>query len=154
VGSVCSGGRYDNLAEYYTDKKLPGVGVSIGVTRLFYILQEQGLLNEELDTAPCDALVIPMGDVLDYAVSCATTLRGAGVRTQVYTEQKKVKAKFSYADKLGIPYAVIIGGGEAANGTVSLKNLTTGDQVTLSAEAAAAEILKNINRPVKPVKGS
>jgi histidyl-tRNA synthetase len=154
VGSVCSGGRYDNLAEYYTDKKLPGVGVSIGVTRLFYILQEQGLLNEELDTAPCDALVIPMGDVLDYAVSCATTLRGAGVRTQVYTEQKKVKAKFSYADKLGIPYAVIIGGDEAANGTVSLKNLTTGDQVTLSAEAAAAEILKNINRPVKPVKGS
>jgi histidyl-tRNA synthetase len=95
-----------------------------------------------------------MGDVLDYAVSCATTLRGAGVRTQVYTEQKKVKAKFSYADKLGIPYAVIIGGDEAANGTVSLKNLTTGDQVTLSAEAAAAEILKNINRPVKPVKGS
>jgi histidyl-tRNA synthetase len=154
VGSVCSGGRYDNLAEYYTDKKLPGVGVSIGVTRLFYILQEQGLLNEELDTAPCDALVIPMGDVLDYAVSCATTLRGAGVRTQVYTEQKKVKAKFSYADKLGIPYAVIIGGDEAANGTVSLKNLTTGDQVTLSAEDAAAEILKNINRPVKPVKGS
>jgi histidyl-tRNA synthetase len=154
VGSVCSGGRYDNLAEYYTDKKLPGVGVSIGVTRLFYILQEQGLLNDELDTAPCDALVIPMGDVLDYAVSCATTLRGAGVRTQVYTEQKKVKAKFSYADKLAIPYAVIIGGDEAANGTVSLKDLTTGDQVTVSAQAAAAEILKNINRPVKPVKGS
>jgi histidyl-tRNA synthetase len=154
VGSVCSGGRYDNLAEYYTDKKLPGVGVSIGVTRLFYILQEQGLLNEELDTAPCDALVIPMGDVLDYAVACATTLRAAGVRTQVYTEPKKVKAKFSYADKLSIPYAVIIGGDEAENRTVSLKNLKTGDQVTLSAQEAAATILENINHPVKPVKGS
>jgi histidyl-tRNA synthetase len=154
VGSVCSGGRYDNLAEYYTDKKLPGVGVSIGVTRLFYILQEQGLLNDELDTAPCDALVIPMGEVLDYAVSCATVLRTAGVRTQVYTEQKKVKAKFAYADKLGIPYAVIIGGDEAANRTVSLKNLNTGDQITVTPQEAAAEILKNINRPVKPVKGS
>jgi histidyl-tRNA synthetase len=154
VGSVCSGGRYDNLAEYYTDKKLPGVGVSIGVTRLFYILQEQGLLNEELDTAPCDALVIPMGDVLDYAVASATALRAAGVRTQVYTEQKKVKAKFSYADKLSIPYAVIIGSDEAANGTVSLKNLKTGEQITVSAQEAAAEILKNINHPVKPVKGS
>jgi histidyl-tRNA synthetase len=76
------------------------------------------------------------------------------VRTQVYTEQKKVKAKFSYADKLSIPYAVIIGGDEAENHTVSLKNLKTGDQVTLSAQEAAATILENINHPVKPVKGS
>ena len=153
VGSVCSGGRYDNLAGYYTDKKLPGVGVSIGVTRLFYILQEQGLLNEELDTAPCDALVIPMGDTMAYAVSCATALRRAGVRTQVYNEPKKVKAKFAYADKLSIPFAVIVGEDEAAAGSVGLKNLATGEQQSLSAEDAARVILQNINRDIKPVKG-
>ena len=153
-GSVCSGGRYDNLAEYYTDKKLPGVGISIGVTRLFYILQEQGLLSDEINTAPCDALVIPMGDdVVPYAVECATVLRGAGVRTQVYTEKKKVKSKFAYADKLSIPFAVVIGGDEAAEGVVSLKNLSTGEQVKLPA-AEAAEIIKlATDRPVKPVKG-
>ena len=153
VGSVCSGGRYDNLAEYYTDKKLPGVGVSIGVTRLFYVLQEQGLLNEDLPTAPCDALVIPMGDTMDYATQTATVLRGAGVRSQVYMEQKKVKQKFAYADKLSIPYAVIVGEDEAAAGTVSLKNLKTGEQVTLPAAEAAQQILNAINNPVTPVKG-
>ena len=153
VGSVCSGGRYDNLAEYYTDKKLPGVGVSIGVTRLFYVLQEQGLLNAELPTAPCDALVIPMGDVMDSAVAAATVLRAAGVRTQIYMEQKKVKQKFAYADKLAIPYAVILGEDEAANGTVSLKDLKTGEQTVVPAAEAAQIILKGINNPVKPVKG-
>lgn len=154
VGSVCSGGRYDNLAGYYTDRKLPGVGVSIGVTRLFYILQEQGLLNDELMTAPCDALVIPMGDdVVDFAVQSATVLRTAGVRTQVYTEKKKVKAKFAYADRLSIPFAVVIGGDEAAEGVVSLKNLATGEQVKLPAAEAASVILNTVNRPVKPVKG-
>ena len=154
VGSVCSGGRYDNLAEYYTDKKLPGVGISIGVTRLFYILQEQGLLNDEIPTAPCEALVLPLGDdVMGYAVETATVLRSAGVRTQVYTEKKKVKAKFAYADKLSIPYAVVIGGDEAAQGVVSLKNLTTGQQVQLPAAEAAQVILAETNKPVKPVKG-
>ena len=153
VGSVCSGGRYDNLAEYYTDKKLPGVGISIGLTRLFYILQEQGLLNDALRTSPCDALVIPMGDVFQQAVAAATVLRGAGVRTQIYTEQKKVKAKFAYADKLSIPYAVIIGEEEAANGVVSLKDLKTGEQTTLPASEAAQTIITGLGSPVTPVKG-
>lgn len=154
VGSVCSGGRYDDLAGYYTDKKLPGVGVSIGVTRLFYILQEQGLLNDEINTAPCDALVIPMGDRLDYAVRCATALRNAGVRTQVYAEKKKIKAKFAYADRLAIPYAVVVGGDEEASRTVGLKDLATGSQVTVCAEEAAAIILKSLDRQIQPVKGS
>ena len=153
VGSVCSGGRYDNLAEYYTDKKLPGVGVSIGVTRLFYILQEQGLLNDALPTAPCDALVIPMGEVTDYVVACATALRAAGVRTQIYMERKKAKNKFAYADRLSIPYAVVIGEDEVAQGVVSLKNLVSGQQVTLSADEAARVILQEINNPATPVKG-
>ena len=154
VGSVCSGGRYDNLAEYYTDKKLPGVGVSIGVTRLFYILQEQGLLSDEILTAPCEALVIPMGpDVMGYAVSCATALRQAGIRTQVYSENKKVKAKFAYADKLSIPFAAVVGSDEAAEGVVSLKNLATGEQVKLTPAEAAEIIRREIDRPVKPVSG-
>ncbi len=152
LGSVCSGGRYDNLAGYYTDKKLPGVGVSIGVTRLFYALQEQGLLNPEIPTAPCDALVIPMGDVLGYAASVATALRLSGVRTQVYSEQKKVKAKFAYADKLGVPFAVVIGEDEAARGLVSLKDLRSGEQRLLRADEAASLIKQELTGSAKPVK--
>ena len=154
VGSVCSGGRYDDLAGYYTDKKLPGVGISIGVTRLFYILQEQGHLNDEMNTAPCDALVIPLGDdAADYAVRCATALRGAGVRTQVYMEKKKVKARFAYADRLGVPFAVVVGSDEAARDVVSLKDLATGEQLLLPAAEAAAHIRAALNHPVRPVKG-
>ena len=152
VGSICSGGRYDDLAGYYTDKKLPGVGLSIGVTRLFYILQEQGLLSDELPTAPCDALVIPLGEELDYAVRCAAALRAGGVRTQVYTEKKKTKAKFAYADKLAVPYAVVVGESEREAGTVGLKDLRSGGQVTVSCQEAAALIRENLKEPVKPVK--
>ena len=137
---MCSGGRYDNLAEYYTDKKLPGVGISIGLTRLFYVLGEQGLLNDEMVTAPADVLVIPMVEDLTFPIAAATTLREAGVRTQIYTEKKKVKQKFAYADKLGIPYAVIIGEDECAQGVVSVKDLTSGTQETMTPEAAAEKI--------------
>ena len=140
IGSVCSGGRYDNLAEYYTDKKLPGVGISIGLTRLFYVLGEQGLLSDEMVTAPADVLVIPMTEDLSFPISAATTLREAGVRTQVYTEKKKVKQKFAYADKMGIPYAVIIGDDEAAQGLVSVKDLTSGQQELMTPAAAAEKI--------------
>ena len=152
VGSVCSGGRYDNLAEYYTDRKLPGVGVSIGVSRLFYILQEQKLLREESVVPPCDALVIPMGDVLDWAVQTATVLRSAGIRCQVYMEQKKAKAKFAYADKLRIPYAVVAGEDERSAGTVSLKDLRTGEQQTLSPAQAAEMIKAGLPDPGRPVQ--
>ena len=152
VGSVCSGGRYDNLAEYYTDRKLPGVGVSIGVSRLFYILQEQGLLREEAIVPPCDALVIPMGDVLEWAVQAATELRAAGIRSQIYMEQKKAKAKFAYADKLRIPYAVVVGEDECRAGTVSLKDLRTGDQQTLSPAQAALTIRSGLPDRGRPVQ--
>ena len=153
LGSVCSGGRYDDLAGYYTDKKLPGVGVSIGVTRLFYVLQEQGLLNDEAVSAPCDALVIPMDEsVLGYAASVATRLRAAGVRTQVYLEPKKLKAKFGYADKLSVPFAVVLGSDEAEKQAVSLKDLTTGSQTVVSADAAARLILEKTQTAAKPVK--
>ncbi len=140
VGSVCSGGRYDDLAAYYTDRKLPGVGVSIGLSRLFFILQDQGLLRDEAIVPPCDALVIPMGNVLDWAVQTATVLRSTGIRSQIYMEQKKAKAKFSYADKLKIPFAVVVGEDERNAGNVSLKDLRTGEQQTLS-PAQAAEVI-------------
>ncbi len=140
VGSVCSGGRYDNLAEYYTDRKLPGVGISIGVTRLFYVLQEQDMLSAELLTAPAEAVVIPMGDVRGACVAAATALRSAGVRTQIYFEERKFKQKIGYADKSGIPFAVIIGENEAAAGTVALKDMASGEQRELPAEEAAAHI--------------
>ena len=138
IGSICSGGRYDNLAEYYTDKKLPGVGISIGATRLFYVLEEQGLLNPSQPTAPADVLVIPMSEDFVKAVEVATALRDAGIRTQLYTEKKKFKAKIGYADKLGIPYVVFLGEDEIANGVITLKDMTSGEQKTLPVSEAVA----------------
>ncbi len=128
IGSICSGGRYDNLAEYYTDKKLPGVGISIGLTRLFYVLDEQGYLSGDLLTAPADVLVLPMTEDMSAAVSLSTALRAAGIRTQLYGEQKKFKAKLSYADKLQIPYVLLLGEDELAAGVVAVKNMRTGTQ--------------------------
>ena len=144
IGSVCSGGRYDNLAEYYTDKQLPGVGISIGLTRLFYVLNEQGLLSEELVTSPCDALVIPMTEEVGPAVAAATMLRQGGVRTQLYGEKRKFKAKIGYADKLGVPFAVLLGEDEIAAGEMSVKDMRTGEQRKLSADQAVAWIRETI----------
>lgn len=137
IGSICSGGRYDNLAEYYTERKLPGVGISIGLTRLFYVLDEQGYLNGELSTAPADVLVLPMAGDLGVAAAAATVLRGRGVRVQMHCEDKKLKAKLQYADKLKIPFVLFIGEEEISLGKVTLKNLDTGAQQTLAAEEAA-----------------
>ena len=140
IGSICSGGRYDNLAEYYTDKKLPGVGISIGLTRLFYVLGEQGYLNDDLVTAPADALILPMTEDLSAAIAFATQLRQAGVRAQVYGEQKKFKGKMSYADKLKIPYVVFLGEDEIKSGVVKIKDMTTGEQQALSPAEAVQTI--------------
>ena len=149
IGSVCSGGRYDDLAGYYTDKKLPGVGISIGLTRLFYVLNEQGMLSDETVSAPADALVIPMAEELGYAIAAATALRDAGIRTQLYCEQKKFKAKMSYADKLGIPYVILIGEDEIAENVVAVKNMQSGDQEKLSFSDAAALIRKDMDERAK-----
>lgn len=140
IGSVCSGGRYDNLAEYYTDKQLPGVGISIGLTRLFYVLGEQGLLSDELVSAPCDALVLPMTEDLGYAVSAAAALRNEGIRVQLYSEMKKFKAKMNYADKIGVPYVIFVGEDEIAENLLSVKDMQTGEQKKLGTSDAAALI--------------
>ena len=140
IGSVCSGGRYDNLAGYYIEKQLPGVGISIGLTRLFYVLDEQGLLNPELPSAPADALVLPMTADVAPAIALAETLRASGLRVQLYGEQKKFKQKMAYANKLEVPFAVLLGEDEIAEGMCSVKNMCSGEQVKLSPTDAAAHI--------------
>ena len=142
LGSVCSGGRYDNLAEFYTDKKMPGVGVSIGLTRLFSKLSELNILKEK-DESISKVLVVSMTDDISRALEVATKIREEGINTDVYLENKKIKAKFKYADKLKIPYVAVIGEEEEKNGTVSLKNMETGEQEEMSIEKMI-EVLKNI----------
>ena len=144
IGSVCSGGRYDHLADYYTDRQLPGVGISIGLSRFFYVLEEQKLLNTSLSTAPADALILPMGQELAPAIALATRLRQAGIRTQLYSEQKKFKQKMAYADRLGVPYCVFLGEDEIAAGTCSVKDMATGQQVTVTPEEAVALMEKGL----------
>ncbi|MEG2175454.1 MAG: histidine--tRNA ligase [Oscillibacter sp.] len=140
IGSVCSGGRYDNLAEYYTDRQLPGAGISIGLTRLFYVLGEQGLLNPKLPTAPADVLILPMTEDLSAAIALATRLRENGIRTQLHCEDKKFKQKIGYADKLGIPYVIFLGEDEIAAGVVACKELESGEQTKLDAAATIYRI--------------
>jgi histidyl-tRNA synthetase len=139
IGSVCSGGRYDNLAGYYTDRKLPGVGMSIGLTRLFYILNEMDVLGRDVD-APADVLVIPMTDDLAPAIRTSAVLRAAGIRTQIYLEKKKFKAKIGYADKLHVPYALFLGEDEINQGVVTVKDMATGEQQTLTTDELIATV--------------
>lgn len=130
-GSVCSGGRYENLAEYYTDKKLPGVGVSIGLTRLFYKLNELNLIKAEKKSIS-DVLIIPMVEDLSVPINLATKLRNNGVKTEIYLNNKKLKAKFKYADKLEIPYVIVIGEDEIAQNIFKLKDMKTGEEKDIS----------------------
>lgn len=140
IGSICSGGRYDDLAGYYTDKKLPGVGISIGLTRLFFVLEDQGYLNPQLLTAPADVLILPMTEELTPAISLATTLREQGLRVQLHCEQKKFKSKIGYADKQGIPFVIFMGEDEISEGRAAVKNMATGEQVSLPYDEAASFI--------------
>ena len=134
VGSVCSGGRYENLAEYYTNKKLPGVGVSIGLTRLFYKLNELGLIKAT-KKAISDIIIIPMLDDLTKPIKLATELRNLGINIEIYSNQKKLKAKMKYADKLQIPYVIIIGEDEINSNEIKLKNMETGEEEILELDA-------------------
>ena len=146
IGSICSGGRYDNLAEYYTDKLLPGVGISIGLTRLFYVLQEQKMLNQDLNTAPADLLLLPMTDDLSHAIALATRFRQAGLRVQLYTEQRKFKAKMSYADKTGVPFVVFLGEDEIREGVVACKDMVSGEQTKLDFQGTLDRVRAELDR--------
>ena len=153
IGSICSGGRYDNLAEYYTDKLLPGVGISIGLTRLFYVLNEQNMLSQERNTAPTDVLILPMTKDLSPAIALATQLRQEGVRVQLYTEQKKFKGKMSYADKIGVPYVVFLGEDEVREGVVACKDMRSGEQTKLDFEATLARVKNGLTKVGKVIIG-
>lgn len=142
IGSICSGGRYDNLAEYYTDKKLPGVGISIGLTRLFFVLEDKNYL--ESVSSPSDVMILPMTDDVGSAIELATRLRENGVRVQLNCEKKKFKAKITYADKLCIPYVIFVGEDEIKNNTVALKELATGEQTNTGFDEALERIKNGI----------
>ena len=144
IGSVCSGGRYDNLAENYTDKSLPGVGIAIGVTRLFDQLNDLKLIKTEKESIS-DVLVISTSDDVSECLPIANTFRKEGINTEVYMNDKKMKAKFKYADRLKIPYVAIIGEDELKENKVSLKKLVTGKQDTINIQEAV-EILKEYNK--------
>lgn len=131
LGSVCSGGRYENLAEYYTNKNLPGVGVSIGLTRLFSKLNELNIIKADKKSV-AEILIIPMVEDLKEPIKLATKLRNAGINTEIYLNEKKIKAKFKYADKLEIPYVIVIGEDEIKENVVTIKNMKTGEEVKVS----------------------
>ena len=143
LGSICSGGRYENLAEYYTDKKLPGVGISIGLTRLFYKLNELQLIKSD-KYSMSDILIIPMTEDMTKSIELASDLRKEGINTEVYLNDKKLKAKFKYADKLKIPYVVVIGEDEISSNTVKVKNMETGEETPTELDAKKiCEVIKN-----------
>ena len=141
LGSICSGGRYENLAENYTDKKLPGVGISIGLTRLFYQLKESNLLKLK-EKSISKIIIIPMVKDNTKAIKLASDLRNLGVPTQIFLEDKKLKAKLKYADKLNIPYMILIGEDEIKNNFVKVKNMQTGEEIQV--ELNAKTICENI----------
>ena len=133
IGSICSGGRYNDLAGYYTDKNLPGVGMSIGLTRLFFILNDIGLIKTDKKSIS-DVLVISMVEDLSYSINIANKLRDAGIKTEVYFDNKKIKAKFKYADRLNVPFVIVIGEDEINTGKLTIKNMQEGTQEQLTIE--------------------
>ncbi len=141
LGSVCSGGRYDNLAEYYTDRKMPGVGISIGLTRLFFLLTDNNILSSEGQSIS-DVLVISMTDDYDICAEIATKLREANLKVQLNIEKQKLGKKFKYADKINVKYVITIGEDEINNNVVTLKNMITGEQQSLKLEEAINKMTK------------
>lgn len=133
LGSVCSGGRYENLAEHYTDKKLPGVGISIGLTRLFYKLNELNLIKADKKSV-AEVLIVPMVEDMKMPIKLASNLRNNGINTEIFLNDKKLKAKMKYADKLEIPYVIVVGEDEVNTGIVKIKNMKTGEQVERNIE--------------------
>lgn len=141
LGSICSGGRFDNLAEFYTDKKLPGVGMSIGLTRLFDQLRENDLIKT-VKKSISDVVVLPMGEYQTEAIFIANEIRESGLNAEVYFEESKMKSKILYADRNKVPYIIIIGEDEVKNNFVTLKNLSTFEQVQVDIKSAI-NIIKN-----------
>lgn len=142
LGSICSGGRYDELASNYTKQSLPGVGISIGLSRLFYQLNEVGAIRYDNRCTPTEILFIPMSDTVQYTLEKATEFRKAGYAVEVYMNDGKMAKKLTYANKLGIPYVAIIGGDEMTQGVFKIKDMASGQQYEVSTPEDAANIVK------------
>ena len=140
LGSVCSGGRYDNLTEYYSTRKMPGVGISIGLSRLFFQLTDNNIISAE-NQSISDVLVLSMDNNYAECTKTASILRENGLNVQVDFENKKIAKKFKYADKLNVKYVIVIGEEEVKNNVVTLKDMITGEQNTLEIEKVI-EIIK------------
>ena len=134
-GSICSGGRYDNLSGFYSDRKMPGVGIAIGLTRLFYLLTDNEIISAENESIS-DALVISMTDDYEKSAEVATKLRQEGLNVQINIEEQKIAKKFKYANSLNVKYVIIMGEDEIKNDVVTLKNMYTGEQNTIKIEEA------------------
>ena len=140
LGSVCSGGRYDNLTEYYSTRKMPGVGVSIGLSRLFFQLIDNNIISAE-NQSIADVLVISMNDEYEYCTKIASELRKNNIKSQINIENQKLAKKFKYANKLNVKFVIVLGENEIKNNLVTLKNMETGNQETISLDEAI-KILK------------
>ncbi|CRH94239.1 histidyl-tRNA synthetase [Chlamydia trachomatis] len=139
IGSVCSGGRYENLASYYTDRKLPGVGLSIGLSRLFYQLNQAKIIGAKKESLT-DVMVIPMDNYEMDSIKLAAKLQEAGIATTVYTEKAKLGKKFKYADSLNIPYTIVVGENEVKTGEYAIKDMAKQEQESLTVEQIIARL--------------
>lgn len=139
-GSVCGGGRFDNLAECYSNQSLPGVGVSIGLTRLFSQLLSAGVVKAETSTV-AKVLIIPMDKVTEFSLKTANEFREAGIPVELFTEEDKFRKKLTYANKVGVPYIAIIGEEEEKTKKIALKNMKTGEQELVSVKVAIKKII-------------
>ena len=148
VGSICSGGRYDDLASYFTDTKLPGVGISIGLTRLFARLSEAGLLKAPVRT-PSEVLVTTMeGQPMAAYLELGRALRDAGINTEVYLEPAKLRKQFEYAEKKGFRVALIVGSEEAAGGVVKMKDLAARTETSSPRSELVRSVANILKLPV------
>ena len=143
LGSVCSGGRYDNLAEYYTDRKMPGVGISIGLSRLFFQLIDNNIISAK-NQSISNVLIVSMTNSYDMCADVARKLRDNDLNVQINIEEQKLGKKFKYADNLNVKYVIIIGEDEIKNNVITLKNMFTGEQKTVTLEDAI-KIIKEID---------
>ena len=131
-GSICSGGRYDNLAEKYTDNILPGVGISIGLTRLFFVLKEIGFINNYSIENRIDYLILPIGETMEYCGEVLKSLNEKGYKATIYFEDDSLKKKMNYANKLGVSNVILIGEEEVEKDTVKVKDMNSGDTISVN----------------------